>query len=339
MTTDIEESQHQAAAIDRSLWAVAISAERRGDYTAANNYYQQLHRNNPDDAEILLAYARNLRASGSTSRAIQLLQKSLSGDTKNTMLLAELGQSQLAIDNLDGAIGSLYEAIMAGNSEWQTFLSLGIAYDRQGEHHSAQRAYEGALLLSNDNASILNNLALSHALSGSINKGIELLERAAMMPTANMKIRQNLALLYGISGDTDAAARTLAIDLDHEEVSENLAYYAAIRSGAQDRKKALSPSPDKENSSPKSRSPAKGKPMIAVGRSATIDAAIDQWEALRVRYQILLQGLNVNIMKKKSEMGELQYVALVGPMIDNTQANATCTKLRSDQIYCAVISP
>jgi len=79
--------------------------------------------------------------------------------------------------------------------------------------------------------------------------------------------------------------------------------------------------------------------MIAVGRSATIDAAIDQWEALRVRYQILLQGLNVNIMKKKSEMGELQYVALVGPMIDNTQANATCTKLRSDQIYCAVISP
>ena len=79
--------------------------------------------------------------------------------------------------------------------------------------------------------------------------------------------------------------------------------------------------------------------MIAVGRSATIDAAIDQWEALRVRHQILLQGLNVNIVKKKSEIGEFQYVALVGPMIDSTQANATCTRLRSDQIYCTVINP
>ena len=339
VSTEVEESQHEAAAIDRSLWAVAISAEQRGDYAIANSYYQQLYRNNPDDPEILLAYVRNLRASGSTNRAIQLLQESLSAGSKSDTVLAELGRSQLAIDNLDGAISSLYEAIMAGNGEWQTFLSLGVAYDRQGDHLSAQRAYEGALLLSNDNVSVLNNLALSHALAGTISKGIALLERAAMMPTANIKIRQNLALLYGISGDVDAAARTSAIDLDDDEVRENLAYYAAIRSGAKDRKKALKSSPSEDNLGPGSRSSVKEKPMIVVGRSATVDVAIDQWEALRMRYQILLQGLNVNIVKKKTESGASQYVALVGPMVNNAQANATCAKLRSDQIYCAVISP
>jgi Flp pilus assembly protein TadD len=334
-TSDINQSNRESAAIGRSLRAVALSAEQRGDYATALVYYRRLHRNDPDDVDSTLGYVRSLRASGSPNRAVEILENELSEGPENGAVLAELGRSQLAIGNVDGAIQTLNDAITAGSGQWQTFLALGVSYDRHGNHTAAQQSYEAALLLSKSNLSVLNNLALSHALQGSISKGIEILERAASMPGATIRIRQNLALLHGVNGDAESAEKVASVDLDKKSLQENLVYYIALRTGDPNLDGSLKPSHGTEQAA---AIPA-GTLRVEVGGAPTVENAIDQWESIQTRHQSLLSELSVEIVKHRLADGASQFLTWAGPIADNSQARSICAQLTANNIRCSIVSP
>lgn len=93
----------------------------------------------------------------------------------------------------------------------------------------ADRAYRAGLAIAPDNASLMNNLALSLALRGDA-EAVSLLNRLVARPEASLRQRLNLALAYGLLGRPEAAAKVARELLDEASVQSNLAAYDRIRS-------------------------------------------------------------------------------------------------------------
>ena len=65
------------------------------------------------------------------------------------------------------------------NPDWRVISARGTVLAKQGSYRDAIPLYERALALAPDQASVLNNLALAHAMEGHPDKAEPLLKRAA----------------------------------------------------------------------------------------------------------------------------------------------------------------
>lgn len=105
----------------------------------------------------------------------------------------------------------------------------GIALDELGRHGDAQAEYRSAWSLAPDDRAVLNNLALSLALSGQYDEAIALLTGLVQDRHATPRNRQNLALALSLKGDDAGAQRVARADLDDAAVSNNLRYLDTVR--------------------------------------------------------------------------------------------------------------
>ncbi|MBT5035401.1 MAG: hypothetical protein HOM51_12890 [Rhodospirillaceae bacterium] len=174
--------------------------------------------------------AKNLRYAGSSALAVRLLESEKENHGTTSGFALELGKANLASGATDKAIASLEEAVKHSPRNWEPHSALGIAHDTKGAYGAAKTEYKMALALSRDNPAVLNNMAISAALSGDIETAIKTLKRVASVARHNPQTRQNLALFYGIRGDTDKAEALAKMDLDAESVRNNLAVFLRFRS-------------------------------------------------------------------------------------------------------------
>lgn len=216
-------------AITESLRLAAADAEGSADYLTAAGHYRNLLNRQPDDKDILLGLARNLRYSGNAKLAVETLDARSAEFGGQPEFLVELGKAKLAHGKAKEAIGHLKQAIAKGRSTWDLHAALGIGYDLIQSFGEAKEAYGKALELSEDNPSVLNNMAISAALAGELDVAISTLEDAGPAARRSPQIRQNLALFYGIKGDLDKAEALARMDLDEESVRSNLAFFASFR--------------------------------------------------------------------------------------------------------------
>jgi tetratricopeptide (TPR) repeat protein len=79
-------------------------------------------------------------------------------------------------------------------------------------------------VLAPDQASILNNLALAHAMEGHPDKAEPLLKRAAAAGGHEARVSQNLALVLGLQGRYDEAKVAAARDLPVDNAAANVDY-------------------------------------------------------------------------------------------------------------------
>ena len=90
--------------------------------------------------------------------------------------------------------------------DWKIISARGTVLSKQGQYKQAIPFYERASPLSQNQRSVLNNLAMAHAMSGDPKKAEELLRQAASTPSGNTaKVKQNLALVLGLQGRYDEA--------------------------------------------------------------------------------------------------------------------------------------
>ena len=73
----------------------------------------------------------------------------------------------------------LEQADDPANPDWKLISARGTVLAKQGRYRDAIAFYERALALAPEQASILNNLALAHAMEGHPDKAEPLLKRAA----------------------------------------------------------------------------------------------------------------------------------------------------------------
>ncbi len=220
-----------ATASLRSLETAAGVSERTGDYDSATDYYRKLYEKDQSNLDFIAGLSRNLRYGGKGAEARLFMDLVVKNGADSPAIRAEYGKAQLADGLPEKAVANLQQAISTGDGSWQSLSALGTAYDRLGRFSDAQKSYKQAILISPENPMILNNMALSLAVSGRLKEAIEILEKVAVRPGSTPRLRQNLALLHALNGDTKAAKSVSRIDLEEKDVTKNLQYYQMFLNG------------------------------------------------------------------------------------------------------------
>lgn len=205
--------------------AAKPATDSRTELQKATEYWGKAYAEDPRDAQNALNYARNLKALGEKRQALAVMQQAVVFHGSNRAIIGEYGRLALEFDQVSVAQKLLEQADDPTNPDWKVISARGTVLAKQNLFRDAIPFYEKALKLAPDEASLLNNLALAHAMDGNADKAEEILKRAAVAKGNNeARISQNLALVLGLQGKYDEATLTGANTLSADKAAENSAY-------------------------------------------------------------------------------------------------------------------
>jgi Flp pilus assembly protein TadD len=182
------------------------------------------YRDNPNDVDAAIAYARALRATDQRAQAVAVLEQASIRNPRSMPLLGAYGRALAETGQYKQAIETLGRAHTPDNPDWSILNVQGAVLDQMGRHAEAQRHYASALKIVPDEPTVLSNLGLSYLLTKDLKNAEITLRRAAAQPNAGPKVRQNLALVVGLRGRFEEAEKIASADLPDNEAAANVNY-------------------------------------------------------------------------------------------------------------------
>jgi Flp pilus assembly protein TadD len=157
------------------------------DWTHAFYYADELHREAPDDAEVLVLRGTVYRERGLPAEA--------EADLDEAIKLSDLPEAHAA---------------------------LGILFDMTGKGEQAEAHHQRAVTLGKNNPAYLNNLGFSLFLRHKYQEAITAYQRAVRMSPVNHRIRTNLGFALAASGDFPRAAKEFEMGGQPADARNNL---------------------------------------------------------------------------------------------------------------------
>lgn len=191
-------SDNQPKAVDTAAATPQTELEK------ATEYWGGKFAKSPNTLEFALNYARNLKAMGRKQQALSALQHASTYHAQNRELASEYGRLALELDQVQTAKKILEFADDPTKPDWRVISARGTVLAKEGNHKDAIPMFERALALSNNNTSVMNNLAMAYALGGRADDSERLL-REASLKGGPSKVHKNLALVLGLQGKYDEA--------------------------------------------------------------------------------------------------------------------------------------
>ncbi|MEL6373648.1 MAG: tetratricopeptide repeat protein [Pseudomonadota bacterium] len=167
------------------------------------------HADRPDNVVAAIRYARALRARDRKPAAWAVLQASAKRQPNAPRLMLERGLMAVEIGRFDEAERLLSKVARTNRQDWRVWSALGVARANRGQPKRARAALERALQLSPRHPTVLNNLAMAHALEGNAVEATKLLKQAVARGAPAAQVQRNLALLDAIRTRTGAAKRSV----------------------------------------------------------------------------------------------------------------------------------
>ncbi|MEQ8823497.1 MAG: tetratricopeptide repeat protein [Filomicrobium sp.] len=194
--------------------AVTANASQvsKDELATATTYWGKKFSENPTKLDAALAYAKNLKAMGHKRQAMAVLQQSAVYHGDNRKLAGEYGRLALDLGQIKVAEKVLAQADSPTDPDWRIISARGTVLAKQGRYQASVPYYERALTLAPNHPSILNNLAMAHAMGGNPVKAEELLRQAVQQGGNTKRVRQNLALVLGLQGRYSESAKVGAQD-------------------------------------------------------------------------------------------------------------------------------
>lgn len=146
----------------------------------ATSYWGEKFSKSPTTLEYALNYARNLKAMGRKREALAALQHTSNYHAQNRELASEYGRLALELDQVQTAKQVLAFADDPAKPDWRIVSALGTVAAKEGRAKDSVTLFERALVLSNRNPSVMNNLAMAYALDGRAGDSERLLREAAV---------------------------------------------------------------------------------------------------------------------------------------------------------------
>src|SRR4249920_1815671 len=205
------------------------------------------YRENPNDADAAIAYARALRATDQRAQAVAVLEQASIRNPRYMPLIGAYGRALADVNQYKQALETLDRAHSPDNPDWRILNVQGAVLDQMGRHTEAQGHYAAALKIVPDEPSVLSNLGLSYLLTKDLKNAEDTLRRAVAQPNAGPKVRQNLALAVALRGRFEEAEKIASADLPEAEAAANVAYLRQMLAQKGDWKKmgrAYGPGPD-----------------------------------------------------------------------------------------------
>jgi Flp pilus assembly protein TadD len=197
------------------------AAPAQTELQKATAYWGKQAAENPSDPRAAVNYAKNLKAMGAKREALQALQQAHAANQNDREIASEYGRLALEHDQVTLAQKLLEQADDQANPDWRVLSARGTVLAKQGKHSEAISFYERAKELAPDQPSVLNNLAMAHAMAGQAGKAEGLLRQAAASPDADKRVQQNLALVLGLNGKHDEARVAGADQLSPDASAHN----------------------------------------------------------------------------------------------------------------------
>jgi Flp pilus assembly protein TadD len=164
-------------------------------------------KNAPMDLDGSIRQAQLARTAGDYDQAIHILSQLMLVASDDPRVVAEYGKSLAQQGRAQEATEFLNRAIELSAGDWTLYSALGVSYDQLGNQASARVAYEHALALKPNEASVLNNYALSRMLAGDTDGARILMARAqAAGGATDAKIAANIALVNKLAPTVAVAA-------------------------------------------------------------------------------------------------------------------------------------
>jgi len=189
----------------------------------ATAYWGQQYAKQPRNLKAALSYARNLKALGEKQKALAVLQQAGVFHADSKELAGEYGRLALELDQIRVAQKLLEAADDPSKPDWRIISARGTALAKQGKFAEAVPFFERALTLKHNHPSLLNNLAMAHAMNGRADKAETLLRQATQNGTPSPKVHQNLALVLGLQGKYDESKQVGVRTLPATKAAENAA--------------------------------------------------------------------------------------------------------------------
>ncbi len=191
------------------------------DLQKATEYWGKQVEKNPRDAQAAINYTRNLKALGAKQQALSVIQQAHAANPTHKVIASEYGRLALELDQIAVAEKLLALADDPVQPDWKIMSARGTVLAKQGRYRDAIPLFERALAASPNQPSVLNNLALAHAMNGQAEKAEPMLRQAAADGTADPKVIQNLSLVLGLQGKHDDANGVIVRDAPAEEVADD----------------------------------------------------------------------------------------------------------------------
>lgn len=207
----------------------ATAKDTRSDLAKATDATGKDFVKEPRNAEKALAYARSLKAMGEKRQALAVLQQASNFNAGHRALNSEYGRLALELEQVSLAQRLLEAADDPANPDWRIISARGTVLAKLGSYRDAIPLYERALALAPNQPSILNNLALAHAMEGHADQAERLLKRAGTAADGkNARVNQNLALVLSLQGKYEEARLIAARDLPADNAADNVDFVRRI---------------------------------------------------------------------------------------------------------------
>ncbi|MEQ1697058.1 MAG: tetratricopeptide repeat protein [Hyphomicrobiaceae bacterium] len=182
--------------------AEQASAVPKTELEKATEYWGKKFKEHPNNLEAAISYAKNLKAMGERQQALAVIQQAASVHGSDKKLASEYGRLALELDQISVAKQMLAIADDPASPDWRVISARGTISAKEGKYAEAIPLYERALMLSQEQTSVMNNLAMAYAMAGEAGKAEDILRRIEAKG-GNAKSRQNLALVLGLQGKFD----------------------------------------------------------------------------------------------------------------------------------------
>lgn len=155
------------------------------------------------DLEAAVQQAQAQRLAGRYDDAIRTLSQLMLVASDDPRVVGEYGKTLAQKGRAQDAVQFLTRATELQQGDWTLYSALGVAYDQIGDQASAQLAYERALKLKPEDASVLNNYALSRMLAKDPEGAHRLIVRAeAAGGASDPKIARNIEMIDKLAANT-----------------------------------------------------------------------------------------------------------------------------------------
>jgi len=216
----VESAEEAVARADRAL--------QEGDIDLALYMYVRAYDMEHDNVHALARIGEIHESRGNNRLATQAYLAALRIDQENAAILQSLGLMYLQAKRNDEAEVLLQRAVAANASAWQAHNGIGIIADLNGDHEAALHAYDVALEINPDDASILNNRGYSLYLTAKYEAAAKDFISAATQ--GNSRAWLNLGLVRARQQRYSEAVRVMdravAIEVAYNDVG-----YIAMRQG------------------------------------------------------------------------------------------------------------
>lgn len=208
--------------------ARAEAALAQGNLDLALYMYVRCYDLSPDNTYALRRIAAIHEKRNNAEMAGRAYRTLLHSDPDDAAALQSLGLLYLRVGKQEEALALLERAVTADSTLWRAYNGIGVIQDMLGNNSDAVSAFDAALEIKPDSASILNNRGYSHYLAG--NYRAAAVDLTAAAGAGSEQAWRNLGLVLARQKQYEKAVQTISRVAD-PAVAYNDVGYVAMRLG------------------------------------------------------------------------------------------------------------